>query len=93
MAGFYVFAAQGVGIYLFSYMMNTSYFAVAMQTSDNDYWYRLNVIVCIMNLDKFPSTVNVTTGTVVVSTSNTTQLSDSSINFANISYCFGVIGF
>lgn len=53
--------------------MNSSYYAISMATSVNDYWYRLNVMACIINKDKFPNTVKLLTGTVVLSVSNTKQ--------------------
>lgn len=74
-------------------MMNSSFYAVSMSTTVNDYWYRLNVIVCIMNVGKFPSMVKTITGTSVLSTSNTVISWTNFSSFANVSYCFGYSGF
>lgn len=71
--GFYHSTPKDVDIYLNSYFMNSSYYAISMATSVNDYWYRLNVMACIINKDKFPNTVKLLTGTVVLSVSNTKQ--------------------
>jgi len=73
-------------------MMNSSYYAVSMSTSVSDYWYRLNVIVCIMNVGKFPSFVKTLTGTSVLSVSNTVISWNEFSTFANVSYCFGYSG-
>ena len=90
--GFYHSTAKDVEIYLSSYFMNTTYYAIVISTTVNDYWYRLNAMVCIINLEKFPSSVKFLTDTVVLSVSNTVKSWTEFEAFANVSYCFGYSG-
>ncbi len=72
--------------------MNSSYYAIVTSTSVNDYWYRLNIMASIINLDKFPSTVKFLSNTVVLSVSKTVTSWSEFEGFVNVSYCFGYSG-
>lgn len=90
--GFYISTTKDVDIYLNSYMMNTSYYTISMSTTVNNYWYRLNVMACIINVGEFPTIVKWLMGNVVLSVSNTVQRWTEFEAFANVSYCFGYTG-
>jgi hypothetical protein len=77
-----------------SYFSNTSSYSISISTSTSsgDWWNRTNVLVCIINMEKFPSTVKFLSGGIVLSPSNKIKSWTEFEKFANVSYCFGYTG-
>ena len=70
MTGFYHVTSKDVDLSLNAYFMNVTHYQVYMGTTVSDYWYRINLQVCMINLGKFPASVKVLMGTDVLSVSN-----------------------
>jgi hypothetical protein len=77
-----------------SYFSNTSSYSISISTSTSsgDWWNRTNVLACIINMEKFPSTVKFLSGSVVLSPSNKIKSWTEFEKFTNVSYCFGYAG-
>ena len=77
-----------------SYFSNTSSYSISISTSTSsgDWWNRTNVLACIINMEKFPSTIRFLSGSVVLSPSNTIKSWTEFEKFTNVSYCFGYTG-
>ncbi len=81
-------------MFINSYFSNTSSYSIVISTSTSsgDWWNRTNVLACIINMERIPSTVRLLSGSVVLSPSNPIMFWTQFEKFTNVSYCFGYSG-